>query len=345
MRLYERAIAAARASGFVHNEALASELAAGFYAARGFEDIAHLYLRKARNGYLLWGAEGKVRQLDQLHPHLGADQPAPDARRTIGVPIEHLDLATVLKVSQAVSGEIVLEKLIDMLLRTAIEHAGAERGLLILPWGGDLSIEAEANTAGHTVTVHLRETPVAGSALPESVVHYAARTQESVILEDASAPGPFSGDAYIRERRARSVLCLPLVKQGTLVALLYLENSLAPNVFTSARTAVLRVLASQAAMALESSRLYGELLEREAKIRRLVDANVVGVLISDLDGRVSEANNAYLDMVGYTRDDLVSSMMWLARQVQGSPWSGFFRTKCSGNIDALSQSSIRARSA
>src|SRR3989454_5748021 len=306
MRLYERAIAAARADGFVHNEALASEIAAGFHAARGFEDIAHLYLRKARNGYQLWGAEGKVRQLDQLHPHLGAEQPAPDARRTIGVHIDHLDLATVLKVSEAVSGEIVLEKLIDTLLRTAVEHAGAERGLLVLARGDELSIEAEANTDGHTMTVQLREAPVDGSALPESVVHYAARTQESVILDDASAPGPFSSDAYIRERRARSVLCLPLVKQGTLVALLYLENSLAPNVFTSARTAVLRVLASQAAMALESSRLYGELLEREAKIRRLVDANVVGVLISDLDGRVSEANNAYLDMVGYTRDDLVS---------------------------------------
>ena len=306
MRLYERAIAAARANGFVHNEALASELAAGFYAARRFEDIAHLYLRKARNGYLLWGAEGKVRQLDQLHPHLGAEQPAPDARRTIGVHIDHLDLATVLKVSEAVSGEIVLEKLIDTLLRTAVEHAGAERGLLVLARGDELSIEAEANTDGHTMTVQLREAPVDGSALPESVVHYAARTQESVILDDASAPGPFSGDAYIRERRARSVLCLPLVKQGRLVALLYLENSLAANVFTPARTAVLKVLASQAAMALENSRLYGELQERESKIRRLIDANVVGVVISDLDGRVSEANNAYLDMVGYTRDDLVS---------------------------------------
>src|SRR5712672_2726442 len=306
MRLYERAIAAARANGFVHNEALASELAAGFYAARGFEDIAHLYLKKARNGYQLWGAEGKVRQLDQLHPHLRAEQPAPDARRTIGVPIEHLDLATVVKVSEAASGEIVLEKLIDTLLRTAVEHAGAERGLLVLARGDELSIEAEANTDGHTMTVQLREAPVAGSELPESVVHYTARTQESVILYDASAPGPFSGDAYIRERRPLSVLCLPLLKQGRLVALLHLENSLAPKVFTPARTTVLKVLASQAAMALENSRLYRELQEREAKIRRLVDANVVGVLISNVDGHVVEANDAFLDMVGFTRDDLAS---------------------------------------
>src|SRR6266481_2946304 len=306
MRLYERAIAAARANGFVHNEALASELAARFYAARGIGTVAHVYLQQARNGYLRWGAEGKVRQLDQLHPSLSADEPVPDARGTIGARIDRLDLATVLKVSQAVSGEIVLEKLIDTLLRTALEHAGAERGLLILPRSGELSIEAEANADGPAVTVHLREAPGAGSKFPESLIHYTARTQEIVILDEASAPGQFSGDAYIRERGARSVLCLPLVKQGRLVALLYLENSLAPKVFTPARTAVLKVLASQAAMALENGRLYGELQERESKIRRLVDANVVGVVISDLDGRVSEANNAYLDMVGYTRDDLVS---------------------------------------
>jgi PAS domain S-box-containing protein len=313
MRLYERAIAAARANGFVHNEALASELAARFYVARGVDRIAQVYLREARNGYLRWGAEGKVRQLERLHPQLCGEQPPPDARRTIGAPLEHLDLATVLKVSQAVSGEIVLEKLIDKLLCTAIEHAGAERGLLVLPYGGDLSIEAEANTNGETVAVkHLRGTPIAGSELPESIARYAARTQENVILDDASASNPFSADPYVRERRARSVLCLPLVKQGRLVALLYLENSLAPNVFTPARTAVLRVLASQAAMALENSRLYRELQEREAKIRRLVDANIVGVLISNLDGRVIEANNAYLDMVGCTHDDLVSGRVkWM----------------------------------
>src|SRR5712671_6126475 len=305
-RLYEKAIRSAHINGFIHNEAVACEVAARFYAARGFDRIADVYLRDARYGYLRWGADGKVRQLDEEHPHLGKGEPAPAPKSTTGAPVENLELATVLKVSQAVSGEIVLEKLIDTLLRTAIEHAGAERGLLILPWGGDLSIEAEANTNGHTVTVHLREAPVTGSELPKSIVHYAARTQESVILGDASAPGPFSGDAYIRERRARSVLCLPLVKQGRLVALLYLENSLAPNVFTSARTAVLKVLASQAAMALENSRLYGELQERESKIRRLVDANVVGVLIANLDGQVVEANNAFLDLVGYTRDDLVS---------------------------------------
>ncbi len=215
--LYERAIRSARATEFVHNEALAQELAARFYAARGFEDIARMYLREARQGYLRWGADGKVRQLDGSFPHLREEQPLAGPRSTIGTPVEHLELATVLKVSQAVSGEIVLEKLVETLVRTAMEHAGAERGLLILRRGDGLSIEAEGNTSGSSVVVRLREAPVSAAELPESVVRYAARTQESVILDDASARNPFSTDEYIRRQRARSVLCLPLVKQGTLV--------------------------------------------------------------------------------------------------------------------------------
>ena len=156
-RLYEQAIRSAHANGFVHNEALANELAARFYAARGFEKIAHAYLRNARYCYLRWGADGKVRQLDELYPHLREEEPVPAPTSTIGAPVEHLDLATVIKVSQAVSGEIVLEKLIDTLMRTAIEHAGAERGLLILPRGAEQRIEAEATTSGDTVIVRLRE--------------------------------------------------------------------------------------------------------------------------------------------------------------------------------------------
>jgi PAS domain S-box-containing protein len=309
MRFYEQALRSARANGFVHNEAVANEVAARFYTARGFEQIAQLYLRNARQCYLSWGADGKVRQLDQLYPQLRKEEPAPDARRTIGTPIEHLDLATVLKISQAVSGEIVLENLVDVLLRTAIEHAGAERGLLILPRSSELRIQAEATTGGSSVAIALRDSPISSAELPESVVQYAARTQESVILDDASARGSFSNDEYIRRSHARSILCVPLAKQGRLIAVLYLENKLAANAFTPARIAVLNVLVSAAAISLENSRLYRELQEREAKIRRLVDANIVGVLISNLEGQIFEANDAFLQMVRYTRHDLTSGRL------------------------------------
>src|SRR5262249_22022703 len=187
MDLYERAIASARANGFVHNEALAYELAARFYAARGFNEVAHLYLGNARRGYLRWGADGKVRQLDQLHPRLRSDERAPGPTGTIEAPVEQLDLATVIKMSQAVSGEMVLEKLIDKLMRAAIEQAGAERGLLITVRSEELHIDAEATTRGDDVIVQPREGACSPAMLPEALVRYAMRTQETVILDDASS--------------------------------------------------------------------------------------------------------------------------------------------------------------
>ncbi|WP_175154044.1 ATP-binding protein, partial [Paraburkholderia ultramafica] len=122
-QLYEQAIHSAQEHGFVHNEALASELASRFYAARGLEKIARLYLQDARYGYLRWGADGKVQQLDERYPYLRTELPAPGPTDTIATPVDHLDLATVTRVSQTVSGEIVLERLIHTLMRTAIEQA------------------------------------------------------------------------------------------------------------------------------------------------------------------------------------------------------------------------------
>ena len=183
----------------------------------------------------------------------------------------HLDLATVIKVSEAVSGEIVLEKLIDTLMRAAIEHAGAERGLLILPRGEDYRIEAEATTSRDTVNVVLRQAGVTAADLPSSVFQHVLRTQESVLLHDASGQNPFAADEYIRGHHARSVLCLPLPKKTRMVGVLYLENNLTPHVFTPARMAILKLLASQAAISLENTRLYGDLQEREAEIRTLKD--------------------------------------------------------------------------
>ena len=305
MRLYEQAIRSARENGFIHIEGVANEVAARFYLARDFERIAHAYLREARYRYLDWGADGKVRQLDELYPHLRKEEAVPAPTSTIGAPVERLDLATVVKVSQAVSGEIVLEKLIDTLMRLAIEHAGAERGVLILPLGLEQRIEAEATTSGETTIVRLREALGAKASTPESIVHYVMRTRESVILDDASAQNPFSGDTYIAQHDARSMLCLPLINQAKLIGVLYLENNLTPHVFTPSRIAVLKLLASQAAISLENTRLYRDLEEREAKIRRLIDANIIGIFMWNLEGEIVEANDAFLHMLEYSRGDLL----------------------------------------
>src|SRR5262245_17327355 len=305
MDLYERAISSARASGFVHNEALAYEVAARFYAARGLEDIAHLYLGNARQRYLRWGADGKVRQLDQLHPRLRQDERAPAPIGTIDAPVEQLDLATVIEVSQALSGEMVVEKLIDKFMRAAIEHAGAERALLVAVRDEELRTSAEAVVHGDNVTVQVRQSPARDAvALPDSLIRHSIRARDPVILDDAMSQNPLSADPYIVKYHVRSVLCLPLINQGKLIGILYLENNLTSHVFTPGRVAVLKVLASQAAISLENTGLYRDLEDRERKIRRLVDANIIGIFVADREGRVLEANDAFLRILGYDREDL-----------------------------------------
>jgi PAS domain S-box-containing protein len=307
-RLYEQAIRSARANGFVHNEALANELASRFYATRGFEKIARVYLQDARYGYLRWGADGKVRQLDRLHPSLVA-QEAHGSTANVGSSVQQLDVATVVKASQAVSSEIVLSRLIERLMTIALENAGADRGLLILPEEDGHLIQAEAKATGGQIEVALDQKSIPGVTFPESIVRYVIRTGESVIIDDASRPNIFSADDYLRDRPAKSILCLPLIKQGRSTALLYLENTLGSHAFSPDRISILELLAAQAAISLENTRLYSDLQEREAKFRRLVESNIIGISIFDFHGRVTEANEAFLHIVGHRRDDIISGRL------------------------------------
>ena len=309
MDLYKHAIARARANHFVHHEALANEHAARFYAARGLETAARAHLRDARADYERWGAVGKVRQLDATHPDAAGPVRVAGPTTTISASVEGLDLATVIAVSQAIARETKLETLIEAVMRTTIEQAGADRAVLLVPGGADQRVVAEATTTGEGLAVALRDDPVADAALSHAIVQYVARTGESVIVDDTAAPHPLATDGYLRAGRPRSICCVPLVNQGQLVAVLYLENGLAAGVFTETRLAVLHVLASQAAISLENARLYRELERRDARIRRLVDANVMGVFVWRRDRRIAEANDAFLRMVGYDREDVVAGRL------------------------------------
>jgi PAS domain S-box-containing protein len=243
-----------------------------------------------------------LKQIIDRRDHRGDTAPPADTI-AIAAPVEHLDLATVIDLSQTVSGEMVVEKLIDTLMRTAVTHAGAERALLILLREGGPRIAAEATTANGMVTVQLCEVSASGSLLPETILRHVLRTRESVILDDAAIPNPFSSDPYVILRRARSVFCLPLVNQAKLIGALYLENNTAPGVFAPARTAVLKLLASQAAISVDISKLHSDLADRDAKIRRLVDSNIIGIFFSR-QGLILEANDAFLRILGYDRDDI-----------------------------------------
>jgi PAS domain S-box-containing protein len=199
-----------------------------------------------------------------------------------------------------------------------VEQAGAERGLLILLRNGGPQIEAEAITGRDKVEVHLRPETVSGSAIPESIFHFVFRTGQKVILDDASVQNLFSHDAYVQRRRPRSILCLPITKQGELMGVLYLENNLTSCAFTLGRQAVLELLASQAAISLDNARLYADLRQENAdrkkaeealraseeRWRKLFEHSSVGIAVKDLDQHIVLANPAFQKMLGYTQEEL-----------------------------------------
>ena len=257
MRLYEDAILSARKQGFIQNEAIGNEVAARFYLDRGYETTAYAYFRSAQQCYLRWGASSKAEWVEQKLSGL-ADLTLINPPNSMGAPVDQLDLQTVVKISQAVSSEIVLEKLTQTLMRITVEHAGAQRGLLILQQGEEYRIEAEAQVGPSGVEVQLRHEATSTSELPESLLRYVIRSQQSLILDDASSQTLFSQDPYVLQKRPRSVLCLPLIKRTDLIGALYLENNLAPGVFTPKRLALLQLLAAQATISLDHARLYAE---------------------------------------------------------------------------------------
>jgi PAS domain S-box-containing protein len=295
LRLYEEAIHCAREYGFVQNEGLAHELAAQHYLARNLETAGYAHLRSARNCFDRWGARGKVKQLDERYPRLREGRtPAPSG--TIDPPVGQLDVETVVEASQAISSEMALPRLVENLLQIAVENAGAERGLLILLQGGEPRIEAEATAGPGKVEVVVRQESVTPSDLPQSALHYVIRTQESVLLDDASADNMYSSDEYVRKRRSRSVLCLPIVKQARLVGALYLENNLTPGVFTPDRVTVLQLLASQAAISIENATLYFDLQLQAGLLQRLP----VSAWTLTPDGTPDFVNQVWLEYSGQT---------------------------------------------
>jgi predicted ATPase/signal transduction histidine kinase len=272
MRWYEDAIRSAKDSELLLNESLINEFAARFYFGRGFATTAHAYLRNARYGYLRWGALAKVRQIDQAYPGLGLDvQALPGSKDRADESLAQMDLMSVVKASQAVSGEIVLDRLVQSLLSVVMEHAGAAGGLLILRKGDLCQVQAQGEVQGEKVVVAMRQSPVTKRDLPESMLQYVLRTGERVLLDDAGLANPYSADPYLREHAPKSVLCVPLLKQAKLVGVLYLENKLAAGAFTPGRIAVLELLASQAAISLENAALYNDLQQEQAHIQELND--------------------------------------------------------------------------
>jgi predicted ATPase/signal transduction histidine kinase len=268
--LYDRAIEGAARGRFVHDEALALELAGQFYRARGRARTARLYLTDAYQAYARWGAAAKLRLMAERDRDylLIAREPGPDAARTsLSYPDrastnQLLDVVTVVKAIQAISSEIVQDKLFTRVMAILTENAGAERGVLLLERDGHLTIEVEATAGG----AQLISAPLAAtSELALGVVNLVRATRKSVLIDDAQRDPRFARDLHVVRDQPRSILCLPIVHGGRLHGAVYFENNLASGMFTADRLDVLELLIAQAAIAIENASLYGELEQRVAE--------------------------------------------------------------------------------
>lgn len=279
MTLYEQAIRGAAENRFPNEEAIANERCADLCRTLGWEQAADSYLRSAHHAYLRWGAVGKVADLERRYPGLSSlEKSTLDVHRSThpstASSSSNLDFATLMKAARAVSGEIMLPRLIETLMQTMLEIAGAQRGYLLLQHDNVLRIEAEWSEVSKACIARDSAPVTSTERLSTAIVNYASRTGKSVVLSDASVEGTFTRDAYVVEYKPKSVLCAPLVNQGLLIAMVYLENNLTTDAFTSERLEALHLLAAQAALSIHNARLYATLEQKvEARTQELSERN------------------------------------------------------------------------
>ncbi|MGB3514097.1 MAG: AAA family ATPase [Microcoleaceae cyanobacterium] len=284
IELYEQAIAGAKENEYIQEEALANELAAKFYLEWNKEIIAQAYLIKAYYAYAQWGAVAKLKHLEKSYGELLKPLQQQDSTFTRNVTQETLsytttdsslllDFNSVMKATQAISGEIKLENLFSVLMRVTLENAGAQKSYLILSEAGKWVIEAKAireNNSSEEIQLKLKQSlPIdSTNELPISLIYYVARTKETVVLDNAINETQFAADAYIQNYQPKSILCIPIINHGEFIGILYLENNLTLGAFTSHRLEVLKVLTTQAAFSLENAQLYENLSAAKNKLEQ-----------------------------------------------------------------------------
>ncbi|MCP4135249.1 MAG: AAA family ATPase, partial [bacterium] len=277
---YKRAVQLAHENKFLQEEALALKLSAQFRLEHDEEIIAALYMRKALHAYRVWGAAAVVNHIEKKYGSLAGlhserknpSSPTVTNSSTSTGSSEVIDLSTVIKTSQMLSGEIDLGRLLEGILKFSIENAGAERGFLIIENESNKNLYIEAEGEAEKKTTVLESVPIENSTrLSSTIVRYVNKTSENIVLNNAHKEGGFTDDPYVIENKTKSLLCAPITHKGKISGILYLENNLTTNCFTGERLELLRILTSQAAISIENARLLvhrenGAKLEKEMEI-------------------------------------------------------------------------------
>ena len=326
---YDSAIALAMENGFIQDAALVNELAARFYLSQNRLIFVKSYLNDARMCYIEWGATAKVRQLEQYYGNLFPEAVESRVAATVTASTSShaniLDLATVIKASQAIYSEIVLEKLLKKLLHIILENAGAQKGCIILERDGQMFVEVSDTNLHDSATFQESILLKNSSDIPVSIVNYVARTQQPLVLSDASQEIIYQADSYIQSCQPKSILCAPILYQSKLIGVVYLENNLVVGAFTRDRLELLQLLTTQAAIALENARLYAreqhksrqlaesleslqqfqvELVQKEQQYRSIFETVADGISLIELEtGKVIAANPALCQIYGYSQEE------------------------------------------
>ena len=332
--LYQEAIVGATECKMLEYQALGNELFAYYWFGEGLDDVAQNYLAEAHYLYQFWGAAGKVKDLEESHPELlrrqkrgGEETFQKSATDSVGVISEtvSLDVATVLKTSQAISRELSLENLLARLMEIIIENAGAQKGFLILPSeNSESNFRIEASIKEKEVRV-LKSIPLEKSRdLSRNIIRYTLRTGESQVLEDArkaaQSESRFAEDPYIKESQPLSVLAMPIRHQDRIAGALYLENNLSVGAFTRERTDLLNVILAQAAISLENAGFYKKLKESEKKYRSLYENAVEGIYQTTPRGLIIACNPALARIAGYdSPEELIAAGVDIAEQFYHNP--------------------------
>jgi len=281
IEFYDQAINLAGKHEYINEEALANELAARFWLANNKKERAERYMTDARYCYLRWGALAKVKDLNIRYPELlgkTADEAKTKTKSfkktfdtTVNGSGEKFDLISLMKISQAISSEIVMTKLLDKLIRIVIENAGAQKGILILQSQGRLLIEAEGSLNQDNFRILHSVSLEKAKNLSHAIINYVSRTHEYLVLNNPAQDSAFMDDAYILAYKPKSILCGPLLHKSELIGVLYLENSIISEAFSGKRLDVIKLLGSQIAVSLENARFYKDM---EAQTEEIKAVNV-----------------------------------------------------------------------
>ncbi|AUT01034.1 serine/threonine protein kinase [Nostoc sp. CENA543] len=353
IELYDRAIALAQEHEYIHESALANELAAKFYLQWGKQKFAQSYLIDAYYGYLRWGAATKLRHLQAQYPEILAsfiqqdtlipkshfysdinlDNSAETSTLTSNDTVisshstsisDMLDLAAVIKAYQTISGEIELQELLSKLIELVMENAGASKCVLILHDEKNSSLNVTAISLNSTFAATHTEflsTPLESSEdIPITIINYVKRTQEILVIDDTSHHTSLTTDIYITNKKPKSILCIPMVNQSKLLGIVYLENNLITSAFTRDRLEVIKLLITQAGISLENAMLYKNLAEAKESLEEYnhnLEAKVAA-RTTELHNK-NQSLQAALQQLKLTQSQLIQSekMSSLGQMVAG----------------------------